>query len=224
MKRIGLFLVSCMLMLCMTASAEEGQMRTVYFGSFPQQGSDAEPIEWIVLDETEDSMLLLAKECLASLPWHNDHRAVTWDQSDLRAWLNGEFLQMAFTTEEQEQILFTDLDNSDVLGYGTPIGADTRDRVFLLSGMESQTYLSDTIRTVTPTRYAIIQGAYTNSAGQCAWWLRSPGMTPTSPAYFASAGSIGSRAHEVDETIMGVRPALWIRTEANASTAKEGVQ
>ena len=172
MKRFCLLLALCLLTLCVTAPAEEeGKMRTVFFGSFPQQGSDAEPIEWIVLDEADGKTLLLVKDCLASLPWHNDHTAVTWDQSDLRVWLNGEFLQTAFTAEEQDRILFTDLDNSDVLGYGTPAGADTRDRIFLLSGTEGQTYLTDAIRTVTPTRYAISQGAYTNGAGQCAFSL-----------------------------------------------------
>ena len=35
-------------------------------------------------------------------------------------------------------------------------------------------------------------------------------MTDTSPAYFASSGEIGSRAHEVDETIIGVRPAIRV--------------
>ena len=145
MKRICLLLALCLLTLSVTALAEEGKMKTVFFGSFPQQGGDAEPIEWIVLDEADGKMLLLAKDCLASLPWHNAHTAVTWDQSDLRVWLNGEFLQTAFTAEEQDRILSTDLDNSDVLGYGTPVGADTRDRIFLLSGTEGQTYLTDAI-------------------------------------------------------------------------------
>ena len=31
-----------------------------------------------------------------------------------------------------------------------------------------------------------------------------------SAAYFASSGEIGSRAHEVDETIIGVRPAIRV--------------
>ena len=58
--------------------------------------------------EADGKTLLLAKDCLASLPWHNAHMAVTWDKSDLRAWLNGEFLQTAFTAEEQGRILLTD--------------------------------------------------------------------------------------------------------------------
>lgn len=94
------------------------------------------------------------------------------------------------------------------------------------SGDEGQKYLTnDELRTAVPTCQALSQGAYTNGAGQCAWWLRSPGMTETSPAYYASGGSIGSRAHEVNETIIGVRPAMWVKMEleenADSSTAKE---
>ena len=32
------------------------------------------------------------------------------------------------------------------------------------------------------------EGAYTNGQGNAAWWLRSPGMTASSPAYLSSAG------------------------------------
>ena len=203
-------------MLCCAAHpamTEEGRA-TVFFGNYPQQGDNAEPIEWLVLAEKDGQALLLSRAALASLPWHNAHDAVTWDKSDLRAWLNGEFLQAAFTENEREAILTSELDNGDDYGYGTPVGENTRDRVFLLSVNEMQKYLPENLRTVAPTRYAISQGAYTNGAGQCAWWLRSPGMTPTSPAYLASAGALGSRAHEVDETIIGVRPAMWVSSSA----------
>jgi len=187
---------------------------TVAFGSYPQNGSGAEPIEWLVIDSDDSSVLLLSKYCLASLPWHNSRETVTWDNSDIRAWLNGEFYRTAFTAEEQAAILPSVLDNGDDLGYGTPVGGNTEDRVFLLSANEALSLLSEGRRAAEPTAYALRQGAYTNSAGDCAWWLRSPGMTETSPAYFASAGEIGSRAHHVDETIIGVRPAIWIQYQS----------
>ena len=46
-------------------------------------------------------------------------------------------------------------------------------------------------------------------------------MTPTSPAYLASAGTIGSRAHEVDETIIGVRPAMCVSRRAFGGNASD---
>ena len=209
MKKIFCLLIALLLCgLSNTATGEGDNEMTVAIGQYP------DPIEWLVLAEKDNQMLLLSKDALASLPWHNTHTAVTWDQSDLRAWLNGEFLETAFSKEEQAAILVSDLDNGDDYGYGTPVGDNTQDKVFLLSVSEMQTYLPEPLRAVTPTRQAVSQGAYTNGAGQCAWWLRSPGMTPTSPAYLASAGSIGSRAHEVNETIIGVRPAMWVSKSA----------
>ena len=205
MKRLLCLILA--LMLTGTALSE-----TVLYGSCPQTGDDPEPIEWLVLEEQDDRMLLLSRYALASLPWHDDREAVTWDVSDIRAVLNGTFMEAAFTEAEREAILAVELDNGDDMGYGTPVGENTTDKVFLLSASEGLRYLPEIAdRTVPPTDYAQKQGAYTNSEGNCAWWLRSPGMTPTSPAYFASAGDVGNRAHEVDETIIGVRPAIWVK-------------
>ena len=200
----------------MEAQEEEMENRrgTMAFGTYPQGAETSEPIEWLVLTREDDRMLLLARDCIDSLPWHSDNAGATWEESDIRAWLNESFLQEAFTEEEREEILPSDLNNGDDLEYGTAAGADTQDRVFLLSGAEVERYLpSDVERTVQPTEYAVSQGAYTNGSGNCAWWLRSPGMTVTGPAYIASAGSFGNRAHEADENIIGVRPAVWVKSE-----------
>lgn len=183
---------------------------SISFGRYPQQSDSEEPIEWLVLDQDESSVLLLSRYCFASLPWHNSREEVTWDESDIRAWLNGEFLDTAFSEEDRAAILPSELETKDDLDYGTPVGEDTMDSVFLLSASEALELLEDGDRTASPTLYAVNQGAYTNGEGNCAWWLRSPGMTETSPAYFASSGEIGSRAHEVNETIIGVRPAIRV--------------
>lgn len=52
-----------------------------------------------------------------------------------------------------------------------------------------------------------------------AWWLRSPGISATSPAYLASNGDVGNRAHEMTETIIGVRPAIRVKKTAVASAS-----
>ena len=187
----------------------------VFFGSYPQESGSVSPLEWIVLDQNGESVLLLTKESVESLPWHNARESITWDKSDIRAWLNSDFLRTAFTQSEQDSIILAHLDNGDDLGYGTSVGESTQDKVFLLSGAELERYLpSSDVRTVKPTSYAISHGAYTNGSGNCAWWLRSPGMTESSPAYVASAGDIGNRAHEANETIIGVRPAIWVNVDA----------
>ena len=214
MKRTAI--ITTTLMLAMAGFAQT--MKSITFGSYPQQNDTKESIEWLVLQEKEGQMLLVSRYCLASLPWHNQKTAVTWDVSDIRRWLNGEFLETAFSKTEQAAIVRTHLDNRDQLGNGTPVGADTEDRIFLLNAIDALVLLYDEGYRVKPTPYAISQGVYVNQIGDCAWWLRSPGKIPTSPSYFNSHGDIGTRNHEVQETIIGVRPALWVNKE-NIKTA-----
>lgn len=156
---------------------------TVTFGSYQDEN-----IEWYVLTQEDGKALLLSVHALDTRPF-NDSPA-TWDNSSLRTWLNDEFYQDAFTADEQKEIQLTHLHNGDELGYGTAAGRDTDDHVFLLSASEAEKYLSDNETTTSPTQYALSQGAYTNDKGDCAWWLRSPGMDDDGPAYYSSQGNL----------------------------------
>ena len=209
MKRIAIITAS--LMLAMVGFAQGWKIVTL--GSYPQQNDKKEPIEWLVLQEKEGQMLLVSRYCLASLPWNKERSDAVWETSDIRRWLNEDFLKNAFSEQEQSAIVTTKLDNRDQLGNGTPVGADTEDRLFLLSSIDALALLYDEGYRVKPTPHVVSQGVYVNPIGDCAWWLRSPGKIPTSPSYFNSHGDIGTRNHEVQETIIGVRPALWVNKE-----------
>lgn len=75
----------------------------------------------------------MAKDCI-DCRVHNDERADTcWADCTLRAWLNGEFLQCAFTEEERSRIAQVLLANEDNPDYGTDGGPGTTDSVFCLS-------------------------------------------------------------------------------------------
>jgi len=208
MKRTVLFLISAMITF-----AGYSQVMHVTFGSYPQQNDEKEPIEWLVLQERNDKVLLLSRYCMASLPWNKERSDAVWETSDIRRWLNEDFLKTAFSEQEQSAIVFTKLDNRDQLGNRTPVGTDTEDRIFLLSSIDALALLYNEGYRVKPTPHAVRQGVYVNPIGDCAWWLRSPGKIPTSPSYFNSHGDIGTRNHEVQETIIGVRPALWVNKE-----------
>lgn len=223
MKRIAWLLAMTLLAGCAAGTGENGsasareessassqkasEEKTVSFGNYQN-----EKIEWYVLDQKDGNTLLLSVHALDSRPF-NDGPA-TWDNSSLRSWLNGEFYEDAFDSTEQQKIQTTKLDNGDDLKYGTKTGENTEDRVFLLSASEAEKYLNGEEKTTSPTKYAADQGAYTNENGNCAWWLRSPGMNDAGPAYYSSQGDIGTRAHEGSETIIGVRPAIWIASDA----------
>lgn len=198
MKKAALFLALIFLAGCAsntggTESKEESSVfseketaslsDTVTFGSYQDEN-----IEWYVLTQEDGKALLLSVHALDTRPF-NDSPA-TWDNSSLRTWLNDEFYQDAFTADEQKEIQLTHLHNGDELGYGTAAGRDTDDHVFLLSASEAEKYLSDNETTTSPTQYALSQGAYTNDKGDCAWWLRSPGMDDDGPAYYSSQGNL----------------------------------
>lgn len=132
-------------------TAAAGGVKTVRFGSYPQSSAKAEPIEWLVLEETADSYFLLSRDALASLPWNTVRKATTWENASLRAWLNGEFFNAAFTKDERTQIVEAENANADDLDYGTAAGKNTRDKVFLLSGGEVKRLLPENLRTAKAT-------------------------------------------------------------------------
>ena len=183
------------LMGVMFASECFGEFREVQFGKYYQaSGSEMTPIRWLVLDEDADSLLLITKDCIDSLPYNETRANISWETCTLRQWLNGEFLQAAFTAQEQEAV---------------------SRNVFLLTLEDAVKYMpSDSERKCSPTSYAMSRGAYTNGEGLCAWWTSSPARSPMQAAYFSSYGTVGNRPHYVDETIIGVRPAVRVKRNA----------
>ena len=189
----------------------------IAFGSFEQDGNSengAEAIEWIVLAVENNNMFLLSKYGLDCRPYNLKKAHVSWKTCTLRAWLNNEFLESAFTETERAAILTAAVDNSAGQGnerWSIPGGANTKDQVFLLSYRETETYVAEADRICAPTNYAAAQGAFTK-AGGCWWWMRSPGPVATSAARVGTDGARGNQA--VTEGAVCVRPAVWIDVEA----------
>ena len=77
---------------------------------------------------------------LTAKRYHNGDSYPTWADSDIREWLNGQFLRSAFTEREQAVILRADISTPDYEGIEG--GPDTRDRVFLLSRTEAAAYFA----------------------------------------------------------------------------------
>ena len=202
----------------------------VTFGSYEQDNNTAngqEPIEWLVLDydAIKNRALLLSRYGLDAQPYNTKLTSIIWGKCTLRTWLNGTFLKMAFTAQEQAGIELTNVDNSNSQhfgGWGPSDGKSTLDRVFLLSYAEANKYLgvtyyysSNTTSRVAPTAYALKQGAGTHidyktvdgiAAGW--WWLRSPGLTHMHAADVNTDGSLNCYSVSSDAAV--VRPAVWI--------------
>lgn len=116
-----------------------------------------EPIKWRVLSVSEDGTdaFLLADKTLDGKAFHSNYsetvtaNTVTWENSDVRGWLNGTFMETAFSAEEQEAIVAAKVENLSYSSYydgGTETsakdGAPTEDRIYLpsLADMVNQEY------------------------------------------------------------------------------------
>ena len=189
------------------------------------------PVEWLVLDvDEENHRALLISRYVLDARFYNDpsasYRRADWSTSDMRAWLNGEFFEAAFTSEEREAVLRTPVDNSAAQqdpsdNYKNWI--DTEDRVFLLSFAESSLYFaSDEARMCTATDYAIAQGARQAQADDernrvqnkpaAEWCLRS-NKGPRSVFYVTISGRLFLKEGQKRDKF-GVRPVLWIDLRA----------
>ena len=186
----------------------------ITFGHYPQtiEGNDATPIEWLVLDYDEEAQeaLVISKYALDAQPYHREHTYPTWEKSDIRRWLNNEFLNTAFTKNEQAAIITTEIFTPDY--YGIDGGENTLDRIFLLSLDEAAQYFENaTVRQASPTKYAIIIGAQyyiyypVDDVQRCWWRLRSPGRSNGTASYVLGGGEFN---YINVESRVPIRPAF----------------
>ena len=190
----------------------------VEFGSYYQNNVKKKtPVEWLVLKRSGSKVLLISRYGLDCKQYHHERVDMTWKNCDLRKWLNGEFLEIAFTDEERKKIVVTKLvtcNNSEFCTFG---GNNTEDRVFCLSRSEAESFFKDDMaRKCAPTRYAAREGAYEDTdhfiegRACCWWWLRSPGSDQSKALGVNTDGRIGSLGDNVHNCVSAVRPSLWV--------------
>ena len=182
----------------------------VFFGCYEQDNNTdngSEDIEWLVLAKENNRLLLISRNLLDCQPFNTENAYRTWETCSLREWLNNDFINTAFSAEEQTSILTVTVSTEYNPYYETYPGQETEDQVFLLSIQEAESYfISDEARRCTPTKYAKAQGVrkYNN------WWLRSPGRSSNFATFISSIGSIGNMGTLVGDDGYAVRPALWV--------------
>lgn len=154
--------------------------------------------QWTIIDKDDEKAILVAAsdkaDDLKLVSYHNTDEAVTWETSDVRAWLNGEFLENGFSDEERERILLTDVVNNDNETYGTDGGNDTQDYVYLLSVEEYNQYYE-----------------YTKSMPQN-WYLRTPGHEADTAVFITSDHKVHDYGCVVNDQWV-VRPVIQVQLE-----------
>ena len=163
--------------------AIRNMMRTIEFGRYRKNDTGpAVPIEWLVLQEDEDTMFLVTQHAVAKRCFDEDYQ--TWKDSEIRKWLNEEFYEQAFSSSEKQCIQPAQVDVTD--WEGTSVDW-TEDRIFLLSMEEC--------RICAPTQTE-------------EWWLRDQGICDSTAILALQDGSFDAYANA--HSIYGIRPAMRI--------------
>jgi hypothetical protein len=200
-------------------NAEVGD--TVIFGSYEQDNNKSngkEEIEWIVLDKSDNDLIMISKYVLDAQKYYDHWISATWEESDIRDWLNSVFLQSAFDKEQIKFLKESTISTADST-KAVDGGPDTVDTIYLLSVDEVEKYFSSNkARIAIPTEYAIEMGCQTyNGNAGTAWLLRSPGLYNGlyNGDSFNCASGVGYSGY-VSETccysndLCGVRPVICV--------------
>lgn len=188
----------------------------ITFGSYEQDNNlenGKEDIEWIVLDVKDGAALLISKYVLDFQSYNTANVDVTWETSSIRKWLNQEFINSAFTAEEQTRIVTTNVSASPNPDYDTSPGNTTYDKLFLLSIDEFNEYLStDNTQNHPASDYSASKGI-TFSNEECWWWLRTPGDYQNTACFVDEISTVVHGGNYVNINMIAVRPVLWISLE-----------
>ncbi|MDR0248838.1 MAG: DUF6273 domain-containing protein [Oscillospiraceae bacterium] len=195
--------------------------------------------EWRVLAVENGKALIITDKIINIRTYHNTNTSITWADCDLRAYLNGEFYN-SFSAADRARIAETFNVNKDNQWFGTSGGADTTDKIFLLSLEEVVKYFGDSgqLANGNPNdaryiddqyngaRIAYTAKAYTSSlwgglaAGTAlSWWLRSPGRQASGAADVGDDGVVYVSGSSVYIDFFGLRPALWVSLDDTPSTS-----
>lgn len=175
------------------------------------------PIEWIVLDTDAQTATLISRNELELMAYHNEQSAVTWETCTLRTWLNGAFLDTAFTAGEQARIRTTDVTTFGYAQDNTDISVNTRDKVWLQSSDEAERcFASDDERKCLPAERTLSYDTWfwnevCGDGLECPWWLRSAGDSPDTAAIVTDEGLVMPEGWTVSSKDAGVRPVIVVR-------------
>ena len=199
-----------------------------------------EPLKWRVLDPSTGLVLcesIIDSQAYSNTiysygtdPYHNHpaywndaehtHYANDYATSSIRAWLNDDFYNTAFSSSQKASILTSELDNKAYsTSYSKFDSETTYDKVFLLSWSEMQNtaygFSSNYARQAKGTDYAKCQGLCVSSSDECSIQrLRSASFRSSLACCVSSDGDLENRWH-ADDTYYGVRPALKISNLAS---------
>ena len=177
-------------------------------------------MSWRVLDCRDNKMLIISEKAITAMAYKADGSATTWEESDVRFYLNNDFYNR-FAKEEKSKICETANTNEANELYGTSGGRNTLDYVFLLSCSEVEKYF----------RHSEDRVVHDQEGNPVMWLLRTPGRDREfvcnvgSNGYLDEHGILVMNASNNNVELRSVikdyasgvngsiRPAMWILSE-----------
>jgi len=175
---------------------------------------------WKVLDIQQGKALIISENIIELRVYHATATDITWKNCDLRRYLNNEYYQ-SLPRIFSNSISEVNLKNKNNQWYGTNGGADTSDKIFLLSitevvryfrhgGLPAKSSISNSFHI--DDQYSSKRIAKFNGVASF-WWLRSPGSRTSSASSVSGGGNIDMNGNNVNNNNGGVRPAMWLNLE-----------
>lgn len=184
----------------------------ITMGTYEQDGNSsngAEPIEWKVLAIEGNKALVISKYVLDWKQYHEVGEDISWSNCGLRTWLNGDFYNQAFNTNEKSKIETTTI---------TTKNDSSENQIFILNKSELEKYFySNDDRMCEPTEVVKNSAKNTNNTtfenGEGCWyWGCGRGTNDYAP-YVGIKGRLGDNSNDNADYVdryFGVRPAMWI--------------
>ena len=146
-------------------------------------------LRWQVIKQTSPThALIVCDETVNEMPYRAFPGPVTWEDCDVRKWLNGTFLKGQFSARDQRAVMVNPLRPEQSAIWNVNPGRPTTDAVFCLGAREFTKMLPEPVRS--------------------SYWLRSPGKSAAEVAVVTPDGRIKSIPAETER--IAVRPAVWL--------------
>ncbi|MBO6107844.1 MAG: hypothetical protein J6P16_00385 [Eubacterium sp.] len=154
-------------------------------------------VSWIVLKHSADRTLLISEEVIKDRAFQKDAGDVSWEDSSLREYLNGKYLNRILYKSEHELISETEL--TSVAGSTDPSKAGSEAKTTDLVFIPNEDDVFD---------YEDILGTMINNLR-----LRDAGLNPDTTAFVSAEGDIVDEGYPADIPGCYIRPMLWVASK-----------
>lgn len=113
MKKIYLKIVLFSIILLMCTSCKD-RLKRINFGT---QGEN--PISWYIISDEDDNLILMSEELIDTIKYHDKNEKINWEDTTLYEYLNTDFINIYFSKEEKERLLYISNISNDMVTMPT---------------------------------------------------------------------------------------------------------